>query len=231
MKGIANNPRIAEEELRAVNDAKDFLKTLGTRWPTLDAAAQVAAIQEAAGALVRLKLADSLEADSWLNQVVQITGINRCELRKTVKERAAGFQGIDGEKKSKRRKRRPEVFDDEPSADGMKCAAPALLVLPSGFVTISETAEELFSRIARTRDLYLRGGVAMRLIKDQQGVLTLEEMRPPAFRSSVERYEHMAWRVGEGNELVLKPVTLPEDMARALLEVKQRRNICRALPA
>jgi hypothetical protein len=65
----------------------------------------------------------------------------------------------------------------------------------------------------------------MRLIKDQQGVLTLEEMRPAAFRSSVERYGRLlAWRVGKSNEPILKPVTLPEDMARALLESEAARK-------
>lgn len=113
--------------------------------------------------------------------------------------------------------------DAELTADGIK--SPAFLVLPSGFVTISETAEDLFSRIARARTLYSRGGVPMCLIKDQQGVLTLEEMRPAAFRSSVERYGRLvAWRVGEGNEPILKPVTLPEDMARALLESEAARK-------
>jgi hypothetical protein len=111
----------------------------------------------------------------------------------------------------------------EPTTDGNK--SPALLVLPSGIQTITDTAGELFPRIAAARALYLRGGVPMRLVKDQQDALTLEEMRPAAFRSSIERYGRLvAWRVGEGNKPVLKPVCLPEEMARALLESEAARK-------
>lgn len=106
-----------------------------------------------------------------------------------------------------------------------KASGTSFIILPSGTVTITDTAEELFRRIAPKRDLFMRGGVPTGLNVDQQGGLTLEPLRPSAARSRFEQYGRLvAWRVGEGNEPVLKPVTCPEDMARALLESDSARK-------
>ena len=55
---LAENPRIAEEELRVIAEAKRTLDALATRWPGLDAKGQLDAIRDATGALVILQLAE-----------------------------------------------------------------------------------------------------------------------------------------------------------------------------
>jgi hypothetical protein len=94
-----------------------------------------------------------------------------------------------------------------------------LLILPSGTVTITQSATKLFQRIAPTHTLFNRGGVVVMLVQDQQSGLALEVIRPSAARSLFEKYARfVAWRAGKDNKPVLKPTTVPEEMARALLE-------------
>lgn len=93
------------------------------------------------------------------------------------------------------------------------------IILPGNGVTITETAEKLFRRVAPTHTLFQRGGVVVELRADDHGVLNLDPVRPAAARSRLERYgTFFAWRAGRGGDLVLKPTCLQEDMARAFLE-------------
>ncbi|MEI7436956.1 MAG: hypothetical protein WCL16_09160 [bacterium] len=102
-------------------------------------------------------------------------------------------------------------------ADGLP-----VLILPSGAVTITECAANLFKLIAPTKRLFVRGGVVVGLVKRDDGLLALEILRPSAARSYFEKFARLvAWRIGEGNKLVLKPVTCPQEMADALLQSEE----------
>ena len=97
-----------------------------------------------------------------------------------------------------------------------------MLVLPSGDVTITESATKLFTLIAPTKRLFMRGGAVVTLFKRDDGLLALEILRPSAARSMFEKFARlMAWRQGEGNEPVLKPVNCPQEMADALLNSEE----------
>ena len=96
------------------------------------------------------------------------------------------------------------------------------LVLPSGEVTISECAENLFGLIAPAKRLFARGGAVMTLIRRDDGLLALEILRPSAARSCFEKYAQLfAWRVGPKGEQMLKPVICPQEMAEALLQSEE----------
>jgi Protein of unknown function (DUF3631) len=76
------------EELAAITAAREFLDGLAGRWPTLDPAAQVKAIQGAVGALVVLWLSDSLACEAWLPRVCEVIKLHLPTLRETVQKRA-----------------------------------------------------------------------------------------------------------------------------------------------
>ena len=97
-----------------------------------------------------------------------------------------------------------------------------LLELPGGEVTITECAENLFKLIAPTKRMFVRGGAVVYLVKRDDGLLALEILRPSAARSFFEKFARlMAWRQGENNESVLKPVNCPQEMADALLHSEE----------
>lgn len=92
------------------------------------------------------------------------------------------------------------------------------VILPSDNVTISNCAEDLFKLIGPCRQVFVRGGAVVTLIKRDDGMLALDILRPAAARSLFEKYARLfAWRAGQKGELMLKPVTCPHDMAEALL--------------
>ena len=102
-------------------------------------------------------------------------------------------------------------------ADGLP-----VLVLPSGEVTITACATNLFKLIAPTRRLFVRGGAVVSLVTRDDGLLALEILRPAAARSCFEKYARlMAWRSGEDHQQVLKPVTCAHEMAEALLQTEE----------
>jgi hypothetical protein len=101
----------------------------------------------------------------------------------------------------------------------------AVLILPSGPVTFSEAAREIFSRFAPIRTLFWRGGALVERV-DHDGVSGLEIVRPEAFRSRVEKIGTlMAWRVGEDGEPTLKPARMPRDDATALMATTEAREL------
>ncbi len=92
------------------------------------------------------------------------------------------------------------------------------VVLPSGDVTISNTAEDLFKLIGPSHQVFLRGGAVVTLVQRDDGLLALDILRPAAARSLFEKHARLfAWRTGQKGELVLKPITCAHDMAEALL--------------
>lgn len=100
-----------------------------------------------------------------------------------------------------------------------------MIVLPGNGVTITECAEKLFTQIAETETMFLRGGEIVEVLPDGCERLHLKHMPPTAFRSRFEKFgQPFAWRIGANHHLVLKPTVCPEETAKALMasEAAQR---------
>jgi hypothetical protein len=101
------------------------------------------------------------------------------------------------------------------------------IILPSGDVTLSDTAKVLFGRIARSQRLFYRGGSIVELVSNDAGEITISVLRPSAARSRFEKYGRCLKWVTHHNSLqsVLKPVpTIPKDLAEALLDSEEARK-------
>ena len=84
-----------------------------------------------------------------------------------------------------------EKWSDENQVNGLPD-----IVLPSGTVTISQCAADLFGLIAPTKRLFVRGGAVVNAFTRDDGLLALEVMRPAAARSFFEKFARLlAWRV------------------------------------
>jgi len=74
--------------------------------------------------------------------------------------------------------------------------------------------------------MFNRGGKVVEMVQDTSVRLSLQIVTPSAFRSRAEKFGNLfAWRAGKDNKLVLKPTTMPEETAKALLETKEARGI------
>ena len=91
------------------------------------------------------------------------------------------------------------------------------LVLPSGSVSITECAENLFAVIAANRDIFMRGGAMQELSRDDNGTLSLSVIRPDAFRSRVENYVNVKRWHAVKDEFALKDAICPDETAKALM--------------
>lgn len=112
----------------------------------------------------------------------------------------------------------PELDVGRREEAGLPSVANGAIVLPSGDVSISECAENLFARIAEKGSMFVRSGVVVELSAGAHGKLVLEIVTPTAFRSRIEKFGPvMAWRIGNNGEKVLKQVSCSEDTAKALL--------------
>jgi len=93
-----------------------------------------------------------------------------------------------------------------------------IIVLPGGRVSITQSADNIFRRIAPSHELFIRGGSVMELREDDNGVLRLDILRAQSFRSRIEKLGMLvAWRVGSDSSPVLKPVICPTDTAEGIL--------------
>ena len=96
-------------------------------------------------------------------------------------------------------------------------AAPSVVVLPSGSVSISESARALFERIGPSKTLFWRGGALVELVKVDD-VEALDVVKPDAFRTRAEKFGYLvAWRTDGNGKPVLKPSKMSLDDARAIL--------------
>lgn len=103
--------------------------------------------------------------------------------------------------------------------------AGSVIILPSGSVSFSEAAQEIFSRLAPARTLFWRGGALVERV-EHDGIAGLEILRPEAFRSRVEKLGRLvAWRSGANGEPVLKPTRMPRDDATALMATTEAREL------
>lgn len=111
----------------------------------------------------------------------------------------------------------PGYDDDRPKPPDVN-GKPSI-TLPGGRVSITACAEKLYPILAASRELFLRGNTVVSLQLDSDGEMRLEPVKPHAARSLFEKSAtFLVWRVGRGNELVLKPTVMPCDTAQALLD-------------
>jgi hypothetical protein len=115
--------------------------------------------------------------------------------------------------------------EPEPSPEIRTSGAPAILVLPSGQVTVSESARAIFTAVAPSETLFQRGGALVELI-EMDGTPSLSVLAPTAFRSRAEQHGRLfAWRVDDG-KAVLKPVAkMSEDDSKTLLATTEAREL------
>ena len=110
-----------------------------------------------------------------------------------------------------------------------------MIILPSTgneHVTITDTAVALFSRIAPTNTLFIRGDAVMGITKNDKGTSALKIISPSASRSQFESYGPLtAWRTGRDGKHILKPTLLSADMALAFLESEQARALLPTITA
>ncbi|MCX6926317.1 MAG: hypothetical protein NT154_24390, partial [Verrucomicrobia bacterium] len=107
-----------------------------------------------------------------------------------------------------------------------------MLCLPSGHVSITQSAQQIFERIAPTERLFHRGGAFVELVKGDSDEPRLELLTPDAFRSFLEKEAPLfAWRSGRGGEPVLKPSQMSTDTAKALLASSEARTLLPKLTA
>jgi hypothetical protein len=113
-----------------------------------------------------------------------------------------------------------------PEAQPAELSEPqSIIILPSGEVTISDSARDIFGRIATTHTMFFRGGALVELVKED-GIESLSIVKPEALRSRVERQgKLMAWRSGADGIPSLKPVKMPRDDANALMETIEAREL------
>jgi hypothetical protein len=118
---------------------------------------------------------------------------------------------------------------EKPAGSAAASAQPLddnFLILPGGDVSITDSAEKIYRRIAYAKELFFRGGRVHEAVTNPDRTTRLEPLNPPQFRSRIERYGAVvAWRSGANNELVLKPIVCPEETARAILEALAAREV------
>lgn len=109
---------------------------------------------------------------------------------------------------------------DQPQAAMYAPTAKAsdMIILPSASVTITEAAEQIFSKIPKRKTLFRRGGIVMRLTSGEGGELRLDVVKPVAFRSMLESVGKLyAWRSDNRGNPKLVQTRCPEETAAALL--------------
>lgn len=123
----------------------------------------------------------------------------------------------------------PLPIPDAPApAPQASSAELSVIVLPSGAVSISETARVIFQRIAPSRILFWRGGAVVELV-EMDGVSGLEVLKPDKFRSDAEKLGQLyAWRSAGKGDAALKPAKMSLDDAKAILAASEAREF---LPA
>lgn len=115
----------------------------------------------------------------------------------------------------------PEATAPLPQASS---AELSIIVLPSGSVSISESARVIFQRIAPSRSLFWRGGALVEIV-ETDGVVGLGVLNPEKFRSDAEKLGQLyAWRSAGKGEVALKPAKMSLDDAKAILAASEARE-------
>jgi hypothetical protein len=115
--------------------------------------------------------------------------------------------------------------DQEARLVSMAEAKKVIITLPSGEISITESAEEIFGLIGKAKTLFYRGGRVHEII-EVQGQTVLSPVSPAQFRSRLEDYGRLfAWRKGDGGASVLKPTVCPYETADALMQSLPARRL------
>jgi hypothetical protein len=121
----------------------------------------------------------------------------------------------------------PRALDE--GAKARPTAAPVksydrCVILPGGDVSISACAEEVFAKMAKSREIFTRGGVPCELVKDRNMGSLVRPITGQGFRSRLEKQGAvMVWRASD-NGPMLKPTTCSKDIAEALLASEAARD-------
>jgi hypothetical protein len=87
-----------------------------------------------------------------------------------------------------------------------------MIVLPSGDLSITAAAEQIFSLIGPSHTLFHRGGRVHEIVVNDDRTRRLRPLTPVQFRSRLEIYGTVfVWRSGANNERVLSPTNCPEE--------------------
>lgn len=109
-------------------------------------------------------------------------------------------------------------YGDKQETGGANGGEKPSLILPSGHVSITESATNLFNQLAKKRRYFARGRLVVEIVNNKQGSEVLSPLRANAFRSRIEEdFRLLSWRSPKG-EPVLKPAYCPKDIAEAFLE-------------
>ena len=102
------------------------------------------------------------------------------------------------------------------------------LILPSNGTqgrSITESAQQIFTKIAPTHTLFVRGRVVHEIVEDENGP-RFEVILPRRFRSLIETYGRpMAYRSDNRGRTKLSPVLCAEETASALLATTEAREL------
>lgn len=133
---------------------------------------------------------------------------------------------VEADRLSDEKPRGHLILPEKPDYSSGISAPNATIILPGNGVTISKCAKVLFDLIAPSHTMFNRGGKVVEMVQDTGGRYRLQIVTPAAFRSCAEKFGRLfAWRTGKDNKPVLKPTTMPEETAKALLETKEARHI------
>lgn len=109
--------------------------------------------------------------------------------------------------------------EDGTRGDMMTTDEENYFFLPGGPITISTSAERIFSRIAAAKELFTHAQRVVEVISNGGSEPVLSEVTPPQFSSRIEKYgKVMACRTPEKKgEIVAKPVICSRNNAEFLL--------------
>jgi hypothetical protein len=100
----------------------------------------------------------------------------------------------------------------------------ANVTIPGGPVTITESAEELFTAIAPRRQLFYRGGVVVELVNEGEGY-TVQVLDAVAAQSRFEKYVRFFKTTKVGTINMPTPTTISETIAKQYLKSEACRNL------
>ncbi len=111
-----------------------------------------------------------------------------------------------------------------PNPDGPRADLP-IIILPWGKVSITETAVNLFTRMAESKAFFVRGGRVTQIKQRDDSMLALEIVDAEEARSEFEKVGKLfVWRASDRGD-VLKPTVCPADTAKALLASKEAKEL------
>src|ERR1035438_1147668 len=100
----------------------------------------------------------------------------------------------------------------------------ANVTIPGGPVTITESAEALFTAIAPRKQLFYRGGVVVELINEGEG-FTVQVLDAVAAQSRFEKYVRFFKNAKVGDQNMPAPTTISETTAKQYLKSEACRNL------